>query len=85
MTPEEMQAILQSNAKAIASNSTMIAASRRETEALYQLASELVRDRAVMYEILSGLNQDRVSLHENLASMAENVAKIAESVSRGNQ
>ncbi len=32
--------------------------------------SELARDRAVMYEILQGLNDDRVRTAENLATIA---------------
>ncbi|MGV2831990.1 hypothetical protein [Myxosarcina sp. GI1(2024)] len=84
MTPEEVEAILQSNAKAIASNSNAIAESRRETNALYNICSELARntselarDRAVMYEILRGLNEDRVTTLENLSGIAENVANLS--------
>jgi hypothetical protein len=78
MTPEQVEAILQSNAKAIASNSDTIAQARQETRALYQFASELARDRAVMFEILQGLNEDRITTAENLASIAENVGRMAE-------
>lgn len=85
MTPEEVEAILQSNAKAIEANSNAIAESRRETNALYNIcgelarnASELARDRAVMYEILRGLNEDRVRT-------AENISMLAEQSSRQNQ
>ena len=88
MTPEEIEKILQSNAKAIESNSAAIAETRREVSALYQTLLELVqhtsqlaRDRSVMFEILRGLNEDRVTLHENLAEIASSLAKLAE---RGN-
>lgn len=89
MTPEQIEAILESNAKAIASNSdtiadvrrqtqTQIAESQRQIDAVYQLNAELIRDRATMLEILRGLNDDRVRTSENLASIAENIARIAE-------
>ena len=78
MTPEEVEAILQSNAKAIEASSNAIAESRRETNALYNIcselarnASELARDRAVMYEILRGLNEDRVRTAENISILTE--------------
>lgn len=78
MTPEEIEAILKSNAKAIEANSNAIAESRRETNALYNICgelarntSELARDRAVMYEILRGLNEDRVKTAENISILAE--------------
>ncbi|MDJ0575152.1 MAG: hypothetical protein QNJ65_08300 [Xenococcaceae cyanobacterium MO_234.B1] len=88
MTPEQIEAILESNAKAIAANSDAIAEGRKQTqaqiaesqrqiEALYQLNAELIRDRATMLEILRGLNEDRIRTSENLASLAENVARIA--------
>ena len=77
MTPEEIEAVLASNAKAIASNSDAIAESRRQINVLYQLNAELVRDRATMFEILRGLNDDRIRTSENLAAIAENVARIA--------
>ncbi len=88
MTPEQIEAILESNSKAIAANSDTIAEVRRQTQAqiaesqrqinaLYQLNAELVRDRATMFEILRGLNDDRIKTSENLASLAENVARIA--------
>ena len=71
MTPEEIEAILKSNAKAIAVNSNAIAESRRQISALYQLNAELVRDRATMFEILQGLNEDRVRTAENISILAE--------------
>jgi ABC-type transporter Mla subunit MlaD len=81
MTPEQIEAILESNSKAIAANSDTIAEVRRQSQrqidALYQLNAELVRDRATMFEIIRGLNDDRISTSENLASLAENVARIA--------
>ena len=64
MTPEQVEAILQSNAKAIEANSNAIAESRRQISALYQLNAELLRDRATMFEILQGLNEDRVRTAE---------------------
>lgn len=70
MTPEQVEAILQSNAKAIEANSNAIAESRRQTSALYQLNAELVRDRATMFEILQGLNEDRVRTAENISILA---------------
>lgn len=51
--------------------------SQRQIDALYQLNAELVRDRATMFEIIRGLNDDRIRTSENLASIAENVARIA--------
>ncbi len=81
MTPEQVEAILESNSKAIAANSDTVAEVRRQAQrqidALYQLNAELVRDRATMFEILRGLNDDRMRTSENLASIAENVARIA--------
>ena len=71
MTPEQVEAILQSNAKAIEANSNAIAESRRQISALYQLNAELVRDRATMFEILQGLNEDRVRTAENISILAE--------------
>ena len=70
MTPEQVEAILQSNAKAIEANSNAIAESRRQISALYQLNAELVRDRATMFEILQGLNEDRVRTAENISILA---------------
>lgn len=91
MTPEQIEAILESNSKAIAANSdtiaevrkqtqAQIAESQRQIEALYQLNAELVRDRVTMLEILRGLNEDRIRTSENLASLAENVARIADAL-----
>ena len=54
--------------------------SQRQIDALYQLNAELVRDRATMFEIIRGLNDDRIRTSENLASIAENVARIADSL-----
>ena len=71
MTPEQVEVILTSNAKAIEANSNAIAESRRQIDALYQLNAELVRDRATMYEILRGLNEDRVKTAENISILAE--------------
>ena len=81
MTPEQIEAILESNAKAIAANSDTIAEVRKQTQT--QIAesqrqiSALIRDRSAMLEILQGLNEDRIRTSENLASIAENVARIA--------
>jgi DNA-binding transcriptional MerR regulator len=91
MTPEQIEAILESNSKAIAANrdtiaevrkqtQAQIAESQRQIEALYQLNAELVRDRVTMLEILRGLNEDRIRTSENLASLAENVARIADAL-----
>ncbi len=80
MTPEQVERILESNSRAIASNSDAYAESRRQIDALYQLNAELVRDRATMFEILRGLNEDRVRTAENLASIAESVARIADAM-----
>jgi DNA-binding transcriptional MerR regulator len=91
MTPEQIEAILESNSKAIAANSdtiaevrkqtqAQIAESQRQIEALYQLNAELVRDRVTMLEILRGLNEDRIRTSENLASLAKNVARIADAL-----
>ena len=77
MTPEQIEKILESNSRAIASNSDAIAESRRQSNVLYQLNAELVRDRATMFDILRGMNEDRVRTSENLASIAEDVARIA--------
>ena len=81
MTPEQIEAILESNSKAIAANSDTVAEVRRQSQrqidALYQLNAELVRDRATMFEIIRGLNDDRIRTSENLSSLAENVARIA--------
>jgi chemotaxis protein histidine kinase CheA len=79
MTPEQIEAILESNAKAIAANSDTIAEVRRQTQtqvaesvrqidAVYQLSAELVRDRATMLQILQGLNDDRIRTSENRAA-----------------
>ena len=91
MTPEQVESILESNAKAIAANSdtiaevrkqtqTQIAESQRQINAVYQLNAELIRDRATMLEILQGLNEDRIRTSENLVSIAENVARIADAM-----
>lgn len=71
MTPEQVEAILTSNAKAVEANSNAIAESRKQVGALYQLNAELVRDRATMFEILRGLNEDRVKTAENIFILAE--------------
>jgi hypothetical protein len=78
MTPEQVEAILASNAKAIASNSNAIAETRREINSLYQISAELTRDRATMYDILRSLNEDRVRTLENLALIAESISTIAQ-------
>lgn len=96
MTPEQIESILESNAKAIAANSDTIAEARRQTQtqiaeaqrqisAVYQLNAELVRDRATMLQILQGLNDDRIRTSENLASIAENVARIANAIEQREQ
>ena len=88
MTPEQIEKILESNSKAIASNSDTIAEVKRQTQAqiaesqrqinaLYQLNAELVRDRSTMIEIIRGLNEDRVSNSENIATIAENISNIS--------
>ncbi|MDJ0589867.1 MAG: hypothetical protein QNJ72_07705 [Pleurocapsa sp. MO_226.B13] len=82
MTPEQIEAILESNSRAIASNSDAIAESRRQVSALYQLTAELARDRATMFDILRGMNEDRVRTSENIASLAENVAALNQNVAR---
>lgn len=93
MTPEQVEAILESNAKAIAANSdtiaevrrqtqTQIAESQRQINALYQLNAELVRDRATMFEILQGLNEDRIRTTENLYAMAEQMTRQNELLGR---
>lgn len=89
MTPEQVEAILQSNAKAIEANSNAIAESRRETAALYNICSELARntselarDRAVMYEVLRGLNEDRVRTAENISTMAQQITRQNELLGR---
>ena len=95
MTPQQIEAILESNAKAIAANSDTIAEARRQAQvqiseaqrqisAVYQLNAELIRDRATMLQILQGLNNDRITTAENLASIAKNVARIAENLERKN-
>lgn len=100
MTPEQIEKILESNSKAIASNSDTIAELRKQTQtqieearkqtqaqiaesqrqinALYQLNAELVRDRSTMIEIIRGLNEDRVSNSENIATIAENISRISQ-------
>lgn len=84
MTPEQVERILESNSKAIAANSDTVAEVRRQSQrqidALYQLNAELVRDRATMFEIIRGLNDDRIRTSENLSSLAENVARIADAL-----
>lgn len=100
MTPEQIEKILESNSKAIASNSDTIAELRKQTQTqieearkqtqaqiaesqrqineLYQLNAELVRDRSTMIEIIRGLNEDRVSNSENIATIAENISRISQ-------
>lgn len=80
MTPEQVEAILASNAKAIEANSNAIAQSRREINSIYNLCREIASDRAVMYEILQGLSEDRINLQENIAQIATNVARIADAL-----
>lgn len=82
MTPEQVERILESNSRAIASNSDAIAESRRQSNVLYQLNAELVRDRATMFDILRGMNEDRVRNSENLAAIAENVAAMNQTLAR---
>lgn len=82
MTPQEIEAILAVLAKAIEANSNAISESRRQTNALYQLNAELVRDRAVMFNILQGLNEDRVRTAENLSLMAEQIGRQNELLGR---
>ncbi len=86
MTPEQVEAILESNAKAIASNTRAMADYRKysqgQIDALYNLSAELMRDRAVMFNILRSLNDDRVRTSENLASIAENMTTLNKNVAR---
>lgn len=88
MTPEQIETILESNSRAIASNSDAVAELKRQTQAqiaesqrqpiaLYQLSAELVRDRSTMIEIIRGLNEDRVTNSENIATIAENISTIS--------
>lgn len=82
MTPEQFEAILESNSRAIASNSDTIAALKRETQAqiteirletqrqinsMYRLTAELVRERSTSIEIL---HDDRIQNAENMATIA---------------
>ena len=54
-----------------------VAEAQRQINAVYQLNAELVRDRSTMLQILQGLNEDRVTTSENLATLAENTTRIA--------
>ena len=86
MTPEQVEAILASNSRAIESNSRLIQEVRNQSQqqinALYNFSAELMRDRAVMFDILRNLNDDRVRTSENLASMSENMAALNQNVAR---
>ena len=86
MTPEQVEAILESNAKAIASNTRAMADYRKysqgQIDALYNLSAELMRDRAVMFNILRSPYDDRIRTSENLASIAENMTTLNENVAR---
>ncbi len=89
MTPEQFEQILESNARAIASNSQTIADARKETQimvaesqkkidSIYNLTAELVRDRLTTLQMLRSLNEDRVTNAEHLATIAENIANISQ-------
>ena len=89
MTPEQVEAILESNSKAIASNTRAMADYRKHSQgqidALYNLSAELMRDRTVMFNILRSLNDDRVRTSENLATMAENMTSMAANMATLNE
>ena len=82
MTPEQVEKILESNSRAIASNSQMIAetrkAAQRQIDSVYNLTAELLKDRLSVIEILRSLNEDRVTNAEHLATIAENIANISQ-------
>ena len=95
MTPEQVESILESNAKAIQSNSNAIAEGRKQIEEMRKQTGAMVaesqrqidalfRDRSAILEIFQVLNNDRTRTSENLSSIAENVARIANALEERN-
>ncbi len=97
MTPEQIEAILESNAKAIAANSDTVAEVRRQTQTQIDemrrqtqvQVAEAQRQIHAVYQLSAELVRDRATmlqilqgLNEDRIRTAENLASIAENVAR---
>lgn len=97
MTPEQIEAILESNAKAIASNSDTIADVRKQTQRQIDemrrqtqaQVAEAQRQISAVYQLSAELVRDRATMLQILQGLnddrirtSENLASIAENVAR---
>jgi phosphoenolpyruvate-protein kinase (PTS system EI component) len=97
MTPEQIEAILESNSKAIASNSDTIAEVRRQTQTQINeirrqtqaQVAEAQRQISAVYQLNAELIRDRATMLEILQGLnddrirtSENLASLAENVAR---
>lgn len=96
MTPEQIEAILESNSRAIASNSNTIAELKRQTQAQIEQVkkqtqaqiAESQRQINALYQLNAELVRDRSTmieiirgLNEDRVTNSENIAAIAENIS----
>ena len=93
MTPEQIEAILESNARAIASNSDAIAEGKRQVEEMRRQTSaqiaESQRQINALYQLSGELVRDRATMLQILQGLnddrirtSENIASLAENVAR---
>ncbi|MGF1480618.1 MAG: hypothetical protein ACFB4I_14195 [Cyanophyceae cyanobacterium] len=77
----QTDARINSNAKAIEALTSDVVRDRRRTDAqiaqLTRDVSALTAHQATMFEIIQGFNEDRVTLAENMASIAQSLSRLA--------
>lgn len=92
MTSEELQQLIESNAKAIEALATQQTERQRNTDRQIaeltrtvgtfvretsDVVSNLMNDRATMYELISQNSEAQASINESLSQIAEAVSKMA--------
>lgn len=97
MTPEQIETILESNSRAIASNSDTVAELRRQTQTQIEeirkqtqtQIAESQRQINALYQLNAELIRDRATmleilrgLNEDRVATSENLANLAENVAR---
>lgn len=91
MKPEQVKAILESNARVISSNRNLIALGEKQVEQMRVQTSAiiiesqrqidtLIGNRSAMSEIVQESDRNCISISENLTSIVESTARIANSL-----
>ncbi|ABW31463.1 hypothetical protein [Acaryochloris marina] len=93
MTSEELQQLIESNAKAIEALATQQTERQRHTDRQIaeltrtvstfvretsDVVSNLMNDRATMYELISQNSEAQASINESLSQIAEAISRIAD-------